>query len=211
MAVETQEPEFRVSIDPEDKERMGRAAEHARRFREARTAKPSDPPYRVPDKGEFGGAEFLPADDLRAIAREVVEQHPDRFEFLAPYEVCFLWRAKGGASGGVATLGKTTKASGLVRYFGEQDLVVWLAADHCRDLALSRRQIEALLWHELSHPQLDPESGQLIIRGHEFSGFLSELEEYGPWMADLELMVKTARQLELDLDGSDDEAGPNGG
>jgi hypothetical protein len=38
-----------------------------------------------------------------------------------------------------------------------------------------------------------------------FSGFLSELEEYGPWLADLELMVKTARQLELDLDGGDGE------
>lgn len=168
-----------------------------------KTARPNDPPYRVPGKGEFGGAEFLPADDLRQLAREIVDKHPDKFEWLAPYEVCFLWRAKGGASGGVATLGKTTKASGLVRYFGEQDLVIWLAADHCRDLALSRHQIEALLYHELSHCWQD-DQGQLSLRAHEFSGFLSELEEYGPWMADLELMVKTARQLELDLDGADE-------
>jgi hypothetical protein len=115
-----------------------------------KTDKASDPPYRVPGKGEFGGAEFLPADDLRQLAREIVDKHPDKFGFLSPYEVCFLWRAKGGASGGIATLGKTTKASGLVRYFGEQDIVVWLAADHCRDLALSRHQVEALLFHELS-------------------------------------------------------------
>jgi hypothetical protein len=111
-----------------------------------KTDKASDPPYRVPGKGEFGGAEFLPADDLRQLAREIVDKHPDKFGFLSPYEVCFLWRAKGGASGGIATLGKTTKASGLVRYFGEQDIVVWLAADHelernravCRQRYLAR-------------------------------------------------------------------------
>lgn len=161
-------------------------------------AKPLEAPYPVPTKGQFGGQEFLPADDLRVIAREVVEQHPDTFGFLTPYETCFLWRAKGGASGGLATLGKTTKASGLVRYFGEQDLVIWLAADHCRDMALSRHQIEALLFHELSHCALD-EAGGLTLRGHEFSGFLAELEEYGPWQTELELMVKTAQQLELGL------------
>jgi hypothetical protein len=44
-----------------------------------KTDKASDPPYRVPGKGEFGGAEFLPADDLRQLAREIVDKHPDKF------------------------------------------------------------------------------------------------------------------------------------
>jgi len=165
--------------------------------------------YAVPSKRQFGEAAFLPAEDVRRVAERLIDRHAASFGFLRQFQVAYLWKAKGGASKGTATLGKCEKASPLVAYFGEHHLIVWLAADHCRELRMTERQVEALVFHELSHASLT-EDGDLAIVGHDFEGFASELREYGPWSADLQIMARAVEQLRMNLDGDDEDAEPDG-
>ena len=159
------------------------------------TGEDPDAIYPVPDKKAFE-ADFLPAEDLQAIARQLFARHIDRFRFLIPQTIEYLWRAEGGMSNGKATLGKCTKPGGLLRHFSEAAYVIWAAADHCRDLRLTRRQVEALVFHELCHCTYD-DNGALKIAAHDFAGFESELKEYGCWTSDLRQLRSAMEQLPL--------------
>lgn len=112
-------------------------------------------------------------------------------------KIDYLWREKGGTSAGNLVLGKCVKVSGLARYFsGGSDYVVWLAADHARALRLNKWQLEALLYHELSHIDLDDddETGEptaVRTRGHDAEIFYDELAYYGVWRRSLEPLVSS--------------------
>lgn len=121
--------------------------------------------------------------------------------------ISYLWKRKGGAQGGGARLGAAVKASGLVRYFSNGQIVIWLAADHVRDARFTPRQIEALLFHELLHVAIDEETGEITLLAHDFEGFRSEIEEYGFWRPSAKSMAK-AFQLALALE--EGEPGMNG-
>lgn len=158
--------------------------------------------YPVPPDNRFEGvfrdddADYIVADDLRELATELLGREELHLAHLHGVPIAYLWRRAGGKAKGKAVLGKCQKPSGLLLYFSEQTFVIWLAADHLRSLQFTRRQIEALLYHELLQAGVD-EEGKPCLNWFDFDGFRLEVEHYGEWSHDLMQMGDTVRQLPL--------------
>ena len=146
--------------------------------------------------------DFLPGPDIAHLATELIQRHHDLFHSIPDYTVAFLWKRSGGTRNGKAVFGRCQKLGGVAKHFADADYLIWLAADHARDAALSPLQLEALLFHELCHIEPSPEPGAAPgVRPHDAELFLEELLRYGLWQPDLRDVAQTVRQLPLDLDG----------
>jgi hypothetical protein len=162
-----------------------------------------DAPVKVPPASYFGDKEYADAPALERIAQALINCYAE-LGLLHEVRVRVLWRAKGGKTRGKVTLGKCQKPTGLLGLYADCDFLVWIAADHCRDYHLSAWQLEAALYHELLHITLDESDEddaeeRLVLRDHEFGGFLRELERYPDWHTDLRRMRETV-QPELPWD-----------
>lgn len=146
-----------------------------------------------PGELAFEEVDYLDAPDLAQLARKLIDRH-QRFTPLTGVTILYCWKAKGGESGGNATLGMCQKAGGLLRHYAETDFVIWLAADHIRERELSSRQIEAILFHELCHIGFHPKTAKPIIRNHDWAGFRAEIDEYGLYLDDIRAMGKAIQQ-----------------
>lgn len=156
-------------------------------------------PIVVPGEGDFGG-EYLPANELQSLLRDLLSTHA-RFCDFQDLEIDLLWKEKGGVSKGNATLAKITAVSGLTAHYTKNEFIIWLAADHLGIITgqhhlLPRRLAEALLYHELCHLKWDAEEGCAVLQGHEFEGFYDELTLYGDVRAELR-QLRTVAQLPL--------------
>ena len=149
--------------------------------------------YPVPSEASLDG-EFSPAPDLDRLIPDLRTRHPG----LAAWNcrLTLLWRDRGGKTKGRPTLGRCTKPTGLLRHFADTDIVIWLAADHLRERGATRREVEAVLFHELSHVSED-EEGAVFLVGHEAEVFFSELEHYGKEVRHLRAFVRAVQQLRL--------------
>ena len=140
-----------------------------------------------------GHGAFWLAGDIEVIAQRLIDrQLPD----FPECSVTYLWKASGGGAGGVATLGKTVKASGLTEFFAQCDFIVWLGADHVEGMEFTRYQVEALVFHELLHiVKIENEDGdaKAILRGHDFEGFQREIDVYGFWMTDAAAIARSVQ------------------
>lgn len=143
--------------------------------------------FPVPEPGDFESEEFIEAPALVDIAQELIARF-EELSFLYDFRLRLFWKSKGGSTGSKNTLGKCVKPSGLLKKYSDADFIVWVAADHTRH-RLTNRQMEALLYHELSHCVLD-EKGRPAIRPHDFEGFAREIEIYGAWKGDIERIGK---------------------
>lgn len=150
----------------------------------------------IPADHQFDERDYLNAPDLERIGRALIMSNDIRFGFLHNARIAFLWKKDGGTSGRKVVFGKTTKANAVIRHFAEVDFVIWLGANHCRDYALSNWQLEALVYHELLHCDID-NKGKFIVSPHEFEGFLAELRNYGAWLPDLEAAASAFSQMPL--------------
>ena len=112
-----------------------------------------------------------------------------RFGHLRDREVVYLWKASGGKANGKLVLGKCQKAAGLVAHFSKADWVVWLSADHGRDLGLTRWQVEAALYHELLHAGQNEQTMEPAVYPHDAEMFRAEIEQYGLWKSDLRFVA----------------------
>ncbi len=171
-----------------------------------RPGMPLDDPYYAPMEGMFkkpGTSEqldYLPAPDLEIIADHLIRVCSE-FEHLADAQIAYVWKRAGGTSRGKLTLGTCTKASGLVKHFSGVSWIVALAADNVNAMALTRRQVEALLHHELCHAGAkEDEEGNAapVVIGHDWEGFVANVVRYGAWMGDLKVCQDAWRQLPLD-------------
>jgi hypothetical protein len=152
--------------------------------------------FRVPRESDFEEqeADFLPAPELREIGQKLIAEYEGDFPFLHTATITYLWKKKGGKSGGKDTLGKCQRPSGLLKHFSEVDFVVWLGADNCAHF--SRKQIKALVFHELKHAGYDIEKGEYATVSHDFEGFAREVEVFGDWRSDI-VRMRRAFQGEL--------------
>lgn len=156
---------------------------------------------RAPEPDEFEG-EFLESPALSKLGQELIDSCWE-FEHLHDLTVLFLWKFKGGQSGGKATLGKCQKPSGLLAHFAKADYVIWIAADNARDFEMTPHQLEALLHHELAHTEVveNEQTGEqkITTKGHDVEEHRVTLERYGCWMPALKEFAQTAaKQLKLD-------------
>lgn len=156
---------------------------------------------RIPSDVEFG-SDFLKSDDIQEVGERIIREKLtalDDGEIIIDY----AWKQKGGRSSGNAVLGKCVKLSGPARYYAlGSHFLVWLAADHGRSHDFNDRQLEALIYHELCHiDRIEPEDADKPVtyktRGHDFEGFLPELEQYGAWEETFQAMERVVRQLPL--------------
>jgi hypothetical protein len=163
--------------------------------------------FPIPPKSDFGDQQFLPAPDLKVIGDMLIEKYDD-FAHLTNLgaNIVYLWKEKGGESGGRAHLGKCVKPSGLTDYFACQsetlsegmtdkvDYIIWAAADHLRNNTANFRTICALVFHELKHTGFD-DKGNFTVQGHEFEGFAREIEEFGLWKRDIKLIAEACESV----------------
>lgn len=164
-------------------------------------------PYPVPNDGDFvGPARRAPL--LHEMANQLIEDY-ESFEHLRSVTLAIYWKRKGGSSQGRKKYSGHGPAGWQLNTECGADFVIWLAADHCRLNALDKAAIMALLRHELCHIQPGPEDGQLIIAGHDFEGFYTELDGDLPVQPWLRKMVWGAQQLELILDPPDENPYPS--
>lgn len=134
----------------------------------------------------------MEAPEIEAVAIELMQDHDD-ISWLQGYEIAYLWKALGGRSGGRAKLGACHLASGLVKHFSQVDWIIWIAADYA--VHLTPYQIEALVYHELLHCDVDIH-GDPAIQGHDIEAFTMEVLNYGVWKGDLFTLAAAFRQVE---------------
>lgn len=146
----------------------------------------------------FMSGEWAESSALEELAEDLIAKWPE-LRFLDGYRIRVLWKENGGDSRGRLTLGKCSKPSGVARYFALCDWVIWLAADHCREMKFTDEQIEALLYHELKHCVLVGKDQKPGIRGHDWEVFGDELHRYGFWN-DGRSALKRAVQGRLQLE-----------
>ncbi len=157
----------------------------------------------IPTDGRFAG-DFLDAPDVERIAAQLIASR-DRFAFLRDWQgaIAYAWKRKGGKKGGRAVLGRCQTLSGYAKHKAGRSYLIWLGADTCREVKLTIRQLEALIFHELCHlgpGEEDEETGVVgppVVVGHDYEGFLAELEEYGAWAPDLVAARGAFEQLPL--------------
>jgi hypothetical protein len=150
--------------------------------------------YFVPVQEQFAGG-YAGAVDLDGIASALVATKRPELAAHMKFDVVYLWKEKGGSRDGQLTLGKCVLVRGLLAHFVPAQFVVWLAADHLRDLKASAWFVEAILFHEMTH--VGEEDGNPIAVPHDFTGFASELRHYGAYKDDLLLAAKACEQLPL--------------
>lgn len=156
----------------------------------------------IPDEGAFSG-DFIYDEALHDLA-SVLIHHCDELAVCNNFKISFLWKKSGGKGGGKATLGKCVRASGLVRFFGKVDFVIWLAADNCltwrNDFILKKVSLDlnlsGLMYHELCHIGEEGKEGQEqpAIVPHEFEGFSREIERFGIWRPDMKAICVAFQQ-----------------
>lgn len=159
--------------------------------------------YQVPAPGTFVDragfeTEFILAHDLEEIVAALIRVHDLRFQHFHDLRIAIRWKRSGGKSSGKRTFGKCVRAAGLLAHFSEMDFVIWLAADHCREANFTAYQVEALLYRQMLHIAVD-DDGEVVLAPPDFSGFRSEVEEYGDWQPDLSGARRAFDQLRLSL------------
>lgn len=160
---------------------------------------------RVPDETEFSG-DFLQDARLDLLAVQLIADFGD-IGWLRDFNVHVLWKREGGKSSGSATLGKCVVPSGLTRFFARTednarpDWLIWIAADHLRDLQFTRYQLRALLFHELMHCRAQ-KKGEIEVpasRGHDAELFAAEVKYFGMWRGSLRYVGAAFQQLPLPM------------
>jgi hypothetical protein len=165
-------------------------------------------PARMPHAERFrdsGGflTDFCRAPDVEAIAGALIA-HWEEVGHCRDLRIAYLWRRKKQAKAGKLTLGTCQKLSGLAKTFLEADWAITLNAENCRALQLTRLQLEALTYHELSHigrPDEDEDGEEIepTLVGHDVEMFHAEIHRYGLWKADLKAAAHAFKQLRLAL------------
>lgn len=155
-------------------------------------------------KFEDEDVEFIRDPALDQIKNRLIAELPE-FGVLQRCNVDILWKAKGGQSGGKLTFGKCQKLSGLALWYSGETFVIWIAADHVRDHAFNQYQLEALIYHELSHCgwELNEKTGETkwMVQAHDATVFFNEIARYGTWQQDLRILKQSYEQLALKSGG----------
>lgn len=144
-------------------------------------------PYPIPSDNTFAPDDEDPVEfkldyGLDRIANRLMTAvYPEKFRRLADVRIAYLWKRKGGKTRGKRLYGAVMPAPPVLAALAEErfDFILWLAADHGRELRWTGRQVEALLFHELKHLEHDVDAGRIRAVAHDFEGFYDELVEYG--------------------------------
>jgi hypothetical protein len=126
-------------------------------------------------------ADYVESPQVREVARDIINRH-DRFRALDDFRIVYLERLGDPTGEGEEAIAKCQKASPLWRDVAGVDLVIWDWRHHW--LAVTERQREALVAHELCHPFVT-DKGTLKLVKHDLEEFHWIARQYGPWLDDV--------------------------
>lgn len=158
------------------------------------------PERRFRDKGGYR-IDFCRAPEVEDLAERLIHHYPE-FAHLRHLRIAYLWRRKKQAKGGKLVLGTCSSLSGIPQAFLEADWAVTIGAESCREAKLTAYQMEALIFHELSHiappDEEADEAAEPTLVGHDLEMFNAEVTRYGLWRQDLDVAAETFRQLRIE-------------
>lgn len=149
--------------------------------------------YPVPPEGNFDAEAYQRAEGPAQIAVALIDGDVF-FERLRGVSILHLWKD-----------GLPAKLLGRCRKVSERGFEAWLAAlgeveeltyvleynaKGLRGAGVTHWQMEALVYHQLRHIDLDGEKPS--TRKHEFEGFADELGRYGAWHPGADSIIKGA-------------------
>jgi predicted metallopeptidase len=145
---------------------------------------------------------FVVSDEVRAVARRVIADHPGRLGDLEQFRIAFLLNhgTPPGDETGVHAIAKAIRAPDLWATLAEKDAAVWVLADVWP--SLSERQRQAVIYHELLH-FIVTDKGALRLVKHDVEEFIAVVSEYGAWHGALDALAQqlTLRDATADRDG----------
>lgn len=159
--------------------------------------------FNIPASEEFDEAEneYLPAPDLRFIAKKVIEQTGEPLSHVDLSDVDFAWKRKGGKKFGRATFGACVKQNDIAKLHGGHTWLIWLAADNCEPFVKDENATKAAVFHELRHIGFvyDDKTGESkpTVNPHDVEMFYDEVQIFGPWKIDLTVARNVFEQLRM--------------
>jgi len=117
------------------------------------------------------------------------------FSFIDHLNIVFLFRDKHGTHCGNAVWGHCQKQSDKQKELHGFDVAIVIAWDIWSVIDNIKR--EALIYHELSHIGIDPETDNVTMQAHDLEFFRGEFRKYGAWSTELEGLVNDLQQMEL--------------
>ena len=145
---------------------------------------------KAPADDAFVG-DYIADPKLGELAQVLIENCQELSPACEEFRIQYLWKRKGGKSRGSVTLGMCIKLSGLAKYFGKVDFVIWLAADHCRERP--GLNFAGTMFHELMHVDKD-ENDLPVTRPHEWEGFSAEVERFGIWRPSMQPIARAFQE-----------------
>jgi hypothetical protein len=151
--------------------------------------------YPIPERDKIfvDGATLAAAPDLDILAAHLVTKY-DEFRDLHNFKLRVLWK-----DGKPRWLGKASSKGEEDHLLSGIDMLIKIAWDNCRRLKITANQMEALLYHELCHFEVetdDNDKQKLTMRYHDVEEFNAVILRYGDWRHDVRGLD---RQLELHL------------
>lgn len=157
---------------------------------------PDDEFAGIPSLDEFVNekVEFVQCGELvELFANKLKYKFDNNLRGATEAKIKYFWKEQGGKSGGNLIFGKCTKPTGLLAQKVECDIVIWFAFDHCYGAQFTNWQMLALIFHELRH--IDYKNFEVGTKGHDYEGFVDEIELFGAWRANSSAVIQAARKL----------------
>ena len=158
---------------------------------------PADESFPENDNGQQEA--FIAADDLVHLAHRLIDDC-DELAHLRTARIDVLWKRTGGRVAGQRRMGNCKALSGELRHYADADFLIWIAADHCHELAVTPAQLERVLFRELLKADIDPDTMKMTTRAPEIVVFAEELKRFGLWTSELREAQGAFAQAELPLD-----------
>jgi hypothetical protein len=137
------------------------------------------------------------------IAAAIIDHYP-RFEPLRETDfhevrIRYLWALGEKKSAGKIDLGWCQKANPILRWATGFDYVIGIQVEALRLRSFTNLQLEALLFHELCHIEVEIDKGEMKRRviGHDQEIFHDEIRHYGLWKPSLEPTYEAFKQMPL--------------
>ncbi len=155
-------------------------------------------PYPLPraDTLFLDGAKLAPAPDLEAIVNHLIRKYPEHVD-LQEFTFKVLWR-----DGEPDWLGHATPKGEEDRLLSGVDAVIRIALQRCRGFRITAHQMEALLYHELCHFEVDEDekTGRCTLKGrkfHDIEEWHAVIAKYGDWRHEVKAIdMQLAMHLE---------------
>ena len=138
---------------------------------------------------------FVPADSPHAIAKVLI--HSSHLHArLSSARIAYVFK-ESLTKGGEPKAGIASKASAKLEYFAGLDFIIEFSHDVWAKIMPEQRI--ALVDHELSHCDRDPETGAWQMRRHDIEEFSDVVSRWGAWTIDLRGFTKAIRESQIDL------------